>query len=287
MIFTRPVFFYFALFILASAPFGQLEATEIKIGKSDSDLLLDQSNTVTNVSPSGTHFTLTQDIGHNWRVSLDYIDWEVNQAKLQKTKVDNQSYAATIYYFYDDFVISANYTHWQSQYHGKIADITRDSQKTTAPSYGIAFARTYFTDNWLIEPAISVQYNQWRTRQHGSSPNEVSFDFLDNLEDETFVLSALITASKVIELSKDQFVLLGSVFRWNQLFSAEQRQPQFSSAITGRRGLINSNDESFAELSLFATYDITPNWMIEVDTSYAFLDTAVHSSLSWRIGYRF
>lgn len=265
-------------------------ALEVKVGQSHSDLPLDQSGTLTSVAPSGSYISLAHDINESFRISLDYIDWDKTKisGKLNELTIDSTSYASTLTYFVDSFAVSANYTYWQSDYNESFLNLPINEQTTYAPSYGLAIGYGIFLDEWVVEPSISLQYNEWRYRNKLVKENDLGFAFTDSLEDETIVLSALLSASRVIQITPDQYLLAGGIIRWNELFQGDgPKRPEGVVSFAGRQSHTYNSDDDYAELSLFITYDITPEWMIELDTSLAFLPKDDYSSFSWRIGYRF
>ncbi|MEI4551436.1 autotransporter domain-containing protein [Pseudoalteromonas spongiae] len=265
-------------------------AVEVKVGQSHSDLPLDQSGTLTSVTPSGTSFSLAHDFSESVRVSLDYINWENTHfsRKANSLKIDSQSYAATLTYFIENFAISGNYTYWQSDYRESFLELPSSQHKTYAPSYGLSVGYAIFFDEWVIEPSLLVQYNEWRYRDIMIEQNEMALTLLDALEDETVVLSGLLSASKIIEIRPDTYLLAGGVIRWNELFQGDgAKQTDKFVSFAGRKSYPHNTDDDYAELSVFITYDITPEWMVELDSSIAFLPHDNVSSVSWRIGYRF
>lgn len=263
---------------------------EIKLGQNYSDMPLDQSGTLTSVAPSGSSMSIAHDINDSFRLSLDYIDWDKTHiyGKLNHLTIDSTSYASTLSYFVDNFALSANYTYWQSDYSETVLELPVVKQSTYAPSYGVSLGYGIFWQDWVVEPALSLQYNEWRYRDKLVKNNDFGFSLSDSLENESIVLSALLSTSKVIELTPEKYFLIGGTARWNELFHGDGPQrPSGVLSFAGRQSHSHNSDEDYAELSLFITYDITPQWMIEFDSSVAFLPKDHYSSFSWRIGYRF
>jgi hypothetical protein len=264
-------------------------ALELKLGQSYSDLPISQSGALTSVSPSGTHISVAHGFSDNIRVNLDYINWDDTQVvnDLTNTNIDSQSFAATASYFINDFAISANYTYWNSDYTQSLDKLTTN-QSSHAPSYGLALGYGIFlNDDWVFEPTIAMQYSQWRYRTTQSDGPMLS-GFLDELEDETVVISALLSASKIITLTPDTYLLAGGVVRWNEVFLGDGANlPDDLVSVAGRRSFDQTINDDFAEVSLFMTYDITANWLVELDATLAFLPQDNYPSYSWRVGYRF
>jgi len=284
--------FFANRFILPSTLLGMsmtLHGFEIKLGQNYSDLPLDQSGTLTSVAPGGTSISLAHDINDSFRLSLDYIDWDKTHisGKLNDLTIDSTSYAATLSYFVDNFALSANYTYWQSDYSETLIDLPIVKQSTYAPSYGVSLGYGIFWQDWVIEPAISLQYNEWRYRDK-LVKNDLGFSLSDSLEDESVVISGLLSASKVVQMTEEEYLLIGGIMRWNTLFHGDgPEKPEGVLSFAGRQSHTVNSDDDFAELSFFITYDITAQWMIELDTSVAFLPQDNYSSFSWRVGYRF
>ncbi|MEY8879866.1 hypothetical protein, partial [Donghicola sp. XS_ASV15] len=100
-----------------------------------------------------------------------------------------------------------------------------------APSYGLSVGYGLFIDDWIIEPSVLLQYNEWRYRDIMVASNDMTLTLLDSLEDETVLLSGLISASKIIEITSDTYFLAGGIVRWNELFQGggDERSDKFIS----------------------------------------------------------
>lgn len=286
---THNVITYFCLPICLLGLSSAAGAIEIKIGQTYSDLPLDQSGTLTSAKPSGSHITLAHDINEQFRINLDYIDWDNTDAsgRLKEISIDSNSYSATLSYFVDNFAISANYTYWESDYSESFNNVLTTQTSTDAPSYGLAVGYGIFLEDWIIEPSLSLQYNQWRYRDNPISNEHPKLKFFDNLDDETVVLSAMISASKIIQLSPETYLLTGGVIRWNEMFEPDSNPRPNTLGFAGRRSHSHTANDDFAELSFYITYDITQHWLVELDTSIAFLPNDNYPSIGWRVGYRF
>ncbi len=262
---------------------SDLFAAQLTIGQSYSDRPINFSGTITSVTPSGNTFGFSFEPMEELKLSLDYVNWKTSQRDINELSFnsDANSLSLTTSYYLDAFIVSANYTHWRSDI--ELTQSTRQLQNesTSAPSYGFAVGYGYFAGDWYIEPHLAVQYNQWLTRDTSR------FALNDRLEDESILISSMLSLSRIVSLTSDTYFIAGSMLRYNYVIDGHNsRRPNSLQASIGHR-IPASQDKDYFELSAFITYDITKNWLIELDASFNLDNAPDKHSFSWRLGYRF
>lgn len=259
---------------------GYSQAVELTIGQSYSDLPVNLSGTMSNVTPSGDVIGLSFELTPDVFFSIDHVKWQdtTRQSKQLTSQVDSASTALTGVFYLDNLLFTLNYTHWQSDFELKQQSQLIKSEETSAPSYGVSVGYGKFYENWYIEPSVSIQYAKWRySNGHG-------FSFSDHLEDESVLLSSLLSVSYIKPINEESYFISGAILRYNLLAeSGFKHQPVFVPTSSSHV----SQDEHYGELSFFITYDITQHWLIEIDANATFSLDENHQSIGWRIGYTF
>jgi hypothetical protein len=261
---------------------GEISLAQISVGQTYSNQSFNLSGAITSVAPSGKLVSVSANIFESGQLTIDHVDWQTEriERRLLTTELDAHSTALTYTHFFNQWTLSANYTYWRSKQSQSLADQLIAEQTINTPSYGMGVSYSHFVDNWHISPGFTLQLNHYQTRE---LDEERTFNLAEN---ESLLASALLQAAYIKPLAQQQYLMLGTLIRINSVFygdSAKRRSgPQFDLNQRNSAG----DDELFAELSLFLSYDLNKNWSLELDSSVLLDDLSSHS-VAWRLGYRF
>ena len=250
-------------------------------------------------TPGGTTALISLDVTDQLSVSADVYRADESQSLSDRLtgNIEIRSWSIGVGYFLDNWSFSASYVNWQDELtiNDSNNNVTGIEQESDSPSISVQAGYDWQKGNWQLGTGVGVHYSDWDMSERRIIRDEPPRDSLD--EGSSTFISLNLSASYFIELNQNRGMILGLSTRWNQLTDSESaavsRNGRNISQINNRTVLnfINSQSalgtESYGQVNTFVSYDISENWLVDVNVSLDF--GGEESSTAWAVnlGYVF
>ncbi len=294
------------LSILSIVWVNQVDANSLYVGYSQSELTSVIGQREVDLEPSGANILATFDLSDNWTVSLD-VGQQDDTAAFENNasaKFENDSWGASVNYFYQDWAFSYSYSDWNDELEVIAFPLGRPVaqrqiyfQTNDSPSHALRATYYWSGEFWQLGLSGGLHYSNWEQFTHFDNPldQRPSQDSVDK-GDSTFV-SLGINASRFFPIEGSRNVVLGGSVNWNELTDddsqAVSRNGRNINQINNRNiinrlnTLVVSGSDSYGQANVYLSWDITEHWILDLDTGIDFGNEDNSQFWSVNIGYSF
>lgn len=277
------------------------------------------------LSPAGPSLQLSVDITPQWRTSISYqslSDDDVDKQLIPRQQpkppravnsdidLDISAWGLSSSYYLDDWSFSASY--YQSDNDVKQVAreriTTRQRELADATAFGISAGYGWVSDDLFFNLSGGLQYSDWdnefRRKNNADNPlNERSKESGD-----AWFVDASLSVGRYWEHDNGAGLMLGAIFSWNvnlsdnaaivlrntpAITSGSRIPPRRSGgAPTNNAGGTTtigsfSQDDDYGQLVVYGSYDINPDWAVDIDFATD-INSSNHAN-SWTVslGYNF
>ena len=273
-------------------------AHALYVGVGNSEQVTIAGNRELSFSLTGQTALASFEISEDLMLGFDYYtaNDSVSISQQASGELDIDSWRVNLGYYLDDWSFSISATNWQDEL---FVDVLRTSfflrQDTESPSYSANVSYDWYVSDWQISTGLGFHYNDWEQKINSVNTQGRETSAVDS--GESSFISTSVSVARFFELSQDQGIILGLNLQWNEIMDTESqaisRNGRNISQINNRqiRQLINSQvpigSESYGQYSMYLSYDITENWLVDLNWSRDFSSDFNTSAWSLNIGVNF
>ncbi len=259
-----------------------------------------------------------------WDDDKNHLVQNNNQNQnLVNVDVDLTTWGGSLAYYLDNWSFSTSYS--VSEDDTFISNQLRPSnfraEDTRSKSWGGNAAYGWASGNWFYNVSGGVQYSDWdlNTRtvnnqpsgppgQGQPSPPQSNNVQIERNSGDSTSLSTSLSAAHFWPITEATGVLLGALLSWNYVVDGESvlvsRNGQNTGSFPGRfpgnsaggnnnqggnSGALRSlsGDDSYGQLAIYVSYDLTSAWSLDLDTSVDIGSEYSATTWSLSLGYYF
>jgi hypothetical protein len=261
------------------------------------------------LKPAGPGVSLSFDLTSELILKFDYQAWQDNQqaSNLSTVGIDLSTIGGSLSYLKNNWFYSASISASKD-------DITYLRERKTTPyrtedtqttSLGLNIGYNGLIDNWMYDYSVGLQYTDWTidsTQIENKTPPprpgepKAPLSNTTKTDNNTTNINATAALARYWQLSGDNSLLAGAMLSWNYQLSGDEalssgnnpppprsNNPVRPSGIGGNPiNRATSGDDSYGQVLLYISYDLTSVWSIDIDTAIEVASD--NNNQSWAIG---
>ncbi|MBL4941463.1 MAG: hypothetical protein JKY81_07330 [Colwellia sp.] len=281
----------------------------LSYGQQEYQLALTDSTVV--LKPMGSAVSLSLDLSENWLLDFNYQQWQDEQPfqQLSVVSLDSQTFGISVNYYVDNWSYAVSYS--RSDVDTEVSSNRQQSnfrsEEIISSSIGGSVGYGLAKGNWFYSALVSSLYSEWDfDKQEGvtllseqamlAPPIRV-----EKIAGNSTSLSTSVSVAHFWSIDAERGVLLGTLLSWHYLLSGDSvlisrngrnvnasRQNTNNQRASANASLNTiSGDDSYGQFSLYASYDLSPSWSIDVDSSINIASDYNARTWSISVGYLF
>ena len=281
-------------------------ANSVYVGYSQSEQTSVIGEREFSLDPSGMSVLASFDLSDNWVLSLDVGNQDDSGRvdQLLHANSESDSWGASLNYYWDNWVFTYGYSNWEDEL-VVVADRPRDNvppvevyrQTNDSPSHALRAGYYWMGDDWQLGLTGGLHISSWEQYTKGDNPTD-NFPPQDALDEgDTTFISVGLNGAKFFNFVGDQDMVLGGSVSWNELTNDDStavvRNGRNVNQITNRNAVnrlnatVVSGSDSYGQLNVYLSWEITENWVADVDTGIDFGSDDNSHFWSLNVGYVF
>lgn len=299
--FSLSSFLLFSSFASADVIYAGYSQNEVSsvVGTTDIDL-----------EPGGLTVIASFNLNDNWSIGVD-LGKQDDSSSIANTVVadyDSDNWGVNLTYYNQSWAFTYNFSNWEDDldvtarftggFPGGFPDsIPVETQNNDSPSHSLRATRYFTGANWQVGLSGGIHYNDWKQETESLVLGGNGTIIATTESGESTFLSVGVDGAWFFSVSDARNLIAGASVNWNEHLSDEVD----GIAISGRnfnqfgsRNIINnlnnltvSGSQSYGQASLYASLDITEQWIIDISTGFDFALDDNGQYWSVNLGYLF
>jgi hypothetical protein len=291
-----------------------VSATNLNISYGQQEYQVNFQDETVTLNPNGKGAFFGTNLTDDLSLNLDYQTWQgdknINNRFNTDMKLD--TLGASLNYYLDEWSFSLNYSQYDidtAVYDLKKAAQTRN-ENTESFSVGGSLGYGFSSGTWFYGVLVSGLYSEWdfdKSQIKGKiKSNKAPKILTEKSSGDSTSISSSLSAAHYWSLSENTGVMLGALLSWNYLISGDSvlisrngrnintgANQRNTSRGTGARATnataLNSisGDDSYGQLAVYISYDISSSWSVDLDSSVNFESDSDAFTSSVTLGYVF
>lgn len=286
-----------------------LNAASIDISYGQQEYQVQLQDEIVTLNPVGNAISFSTNLTDNFSMGLNYQNWQddKNFDNRINTDVELSTAGASLSYYLDNWSFSTSYS--QSEVDTKTSGLKRrqnvKNENIDSSSFGGSIGYGFTKNYWFYGVLMSGLYSDWdydkyqvKASQEEGAPPKIT---TEKSSGNSSSISSSLSAAYYIPFEGDTGLMLGGILTWNYLISGDSvlisrngrdinTRPNGSSRnVTTNSAALNSisGDDSYGQFALYASYDINPDWSVDIDTSINIASDYDAYTWSISLGYTF
>jgi hypothetical protein len=263
------------------------------------------------LKPAGPGVNVSFDLTSELILKFDYQQWQDNQQdnNLSAVDIDLSTLGGSLSYLKNNWFYSASISASKDDiaYLRKIKSTPYRTEDTQTTSLGLNIGYNGLIDNWMYDYSVGVQYTDWTTdsiQMENQTPPprpgepRPPLSNTTQMDNNTTSINATAALARYWQLSNDNGVLAGAMLSWSYQVSGGEalssgNNPPPPPPRSNNPGRTNravgsptiratSGDDSYGQVLLYVSYDLTSQWSIDIDTAIEVASD--DNNQSWAIG---
>lgn len=250
------------------------------------------------LDPAGASILASFDLTEDWVFNIDYasLDDSTSIENVADAEFDVDSWGAGLSYYFGNWYVSYGYSDWEDEL--AISNVRRGepifNEVTESTTSSLSVGYQWLDENWQVGVSAGAHFNSWDQSSFNDPPgNQQPPVTQEDKGDSTFITLG-VNASYFFPVTEDQGWIVGTSITWNELTDDEStvvsRNGRNISQVNNptTRARINSllsvaGSESYGQINLYVSYDISENWIVDLNSSSDF--GAEENSQSWSVNF--